>query len=130
MGSTSYLSPQINNQSSCKENWNPLDLLAEAAISSTELSVPINTFLKILKCQPENTMRGVYKKATDLIISKNKVVPAPGFDDSARMVASARFKDRPHLVVEGKQKGEFRYEIDSNSLKLNISNVQNVLILY
>ena len=44
------------------------------------------------------------------VINTGKVSSAPGCDPTSKMVASHRFKDRPHLVTKGKANGEYRCE--------------------
>ena len=94
---------------------NPLSILAEAAAlandpSDNALSVDFNMFRQLLSKQPQGTAKGIYEKATQLRTNPSSIVPAPGCTEGARMVASTRLKDRPHIVVKGKSKGEYRCE--------------------
>jgi len=56
------------------------------------------------------TVEGIYGKSIQLLGKNSAVVLAPGCDKKAQMVESRRYKERPHLVTPGKQKGEYRCE--------------------
>lgn len=102
-----------------------LSMLAEAAMSvlshgkeSSEPAhdenltpmIPLKDFKTYLINQPDATVEGIYRKSIELLGKHNAVVLAPGCDEKARMVESRRYKERPHLVTPGKQKGEYRCE--------------------
>ena len=53
-------------------------------------------------------MEGLWKKAEWLLKTPNQVAVAPGCSPDARMVASSRNPNRPHLVIPGKAEREFR----------------------
>ena len=72
--------------------------------------VTLEEFSQFFTEQPLETIKGIYEKANNLLHKPNAIVPAPGCDPKARMVESSRFKERPHLVVPGKKKGEYRCE--------------------
>ena len=57
---------------------------------------------------PSSTVEGMWKKAEWLLKTPNQVAVAPGCSPDARMVASSRNLNRPHLVISGKAEGEFR----------------------
>ena len=102
-----------------------LSVLAEAAMSvlshgkeSSEPAhdenltsmIPLKDFKTYLINQPDATVEGIYGKSIEFLGKHNAVVLAPGCDEKARMVESRRYKERPHLVTPGKQKGEYRCE--------------------
>ena len=70
-------------------------------VSQDELVLALGTV-------PSSTVEGLWKKAEWLLKTPNQVVVAPGCSPDARMVASSRNLDRPHLVIPGKAEGEFR----------------------
>ena len=101
----------------------PLAVLANAALSDSvqdtanaplarvsNLSLPFSEFCVFFHGQPHETVRGMWEKAVELVSSPGKITPAPGCAPTSRMVASHRFKDRPHLVTRGKSNGEYRCE--------------------
>ena len=98
----------------------PLDVLADAALSSSvqdttgprvsNMSLPFSEFRVYLHGQPQETVKGMWDKAVELVSSPGKISSAPGCDPTSKMVASHRFKDRPHLVTKGKANGENRCE--------------------
>ena len=69
--------------------------------------VTLEEFSQFFTEQPLETIKGIYEKANNLLHKPNAIVPAPGCDPKARMVESSRFKERPHLVIPGKKKGEY-----------------------
>ena len=52
---------------------------------------------------PSSTVEGMWKKAEWLLKTPNQVAVAPGCSPDARMVASSRNLDRPHLVIPGRE---------------------------
>lgn len=102
----------------------PLDMLANAACTMSEssavhdgtdtdkskMSMTFSEFQAYLHGQPQETQRGMWDKAVQFVCSPGKMSPAPGCAPSSRIVASHRFKDRPHLVTKGKANGEYRCE--------------------
>ena len=96
----------------------PLDVLADAALSSSvqdttgpcvsNMSLPFSEFRVYLHGQPQETVKGMWDKAVELVSSPGKISSAPGCDPTLKMVASHRFKDRPHLIMKGKANGEHR----------------------
>ncbi|KAK3749032.1 hypothetical protein QZH41_006225 [Actinostola sp. cb2023] len=98
-----------------------LSVLAAAALSvsdepqdatniQTKISLGFDEFKDYLPDQPLETVRGMIEKAVELLCKPGGMSPAPGCDPHSKMVASHRFKDRPHLVTKGKAKGEYRCE--------------------
>ena len=68
--------------------------------SSSSLSlqlIQLNTKTSI----PTVMLKGIWKKASRLVASRDSIVAAPGYPSDARMVASAS-GTRPHLVTKGK----------------------------
>jgi hypothetical protein len=74
------------------------------------MSLTFSEFRVYLHGQPQETVRGMWDKAVQLVSSPGKMSPAPGCAPTSRMVASHRFQDRPHLVTKGKAKDEYKCE--------------------
>lgn len=72
------------------------------------LDVSQDDLVLALGTVPSSTVEGLWKKAEWLLKTPNQVAVAPGCSSDARMVASSRNLDRPHLVIPGKAEGEFR----------------------
>ena len=97
-----------------------LDVLADAALSSSvqdtsgpcvsNMSLPFSEFRVYFHGQPQEAVKGMWDKAVELVSSPGKIPSAPGCDPTSKIVASHRFKDRPHLVTKGKANGEYRCE--------------------
>jgi hypothetical protein len=97
-----------------------LDILANAALSesledttdanASDMSLTFSEFNVYLHGQPQETVRGMWEKAIQICSSPEKMSAAPGCAPTSRMVASHRFKDRPHLVTKGRAEGEYKCE--------------------
>ena len=122
------------------KDYNPLKVLAEAAASASVgeilctdgqqpcssessspcLEVALGDFTKYLNKQPLSTAKAIYDKAVRLFYSDDSMVPAPGCEKGSFMVESSSKKDRPHLVLRGKN-GSFKCDRtcpNFNALKL------------
>lgn len=113
-----------NNQST--DSNNGLLLLADIALANDPDTGEVDVANEDLFVQPRvldvsqdnlvlaletvlsSTMEGLWKKAEWLLKTPNQVAVAPGCSPDARMVASSRNLERPHLVIPGKAEGEFR----------------------
>ena len=71
--------------------------------ASSSLSVDVNTVATIVRA-PLTCLEGTWKKAVDLLKTKDLIVPAPGVDGEAKFVLSYT-RPRPHLVVPKKGGG-------------------------
>ena len=71
--------------------------------ASSSLSVNINTIATIVRA-PLACLEGIWKKAADLLKTKDSMVPAPGVDGEANFVLRCT-RPRPHLVVPKKGGG-------------------------
>jgi hypothetical protein len=76
----------------------------------SNMSLTFSEFRVYIHGQPQETVRGMWDKAVQLVSSPGKMSPAPGCAPTSRMVASHRFKDWPHLVTKGKAKDEYKCE--------------------
>ena len=91
-----------------------------SATSRPCLEVPLEDFVKFLNKQPLSTAKSIYEKAVCLNFSDEAMVPAPGCEKGSYMVESSSRKDRPHLVLRGKN-GAFKCDRtcpNFNALKL------------
>ena len=69
----------------------------EASSSSRALSVDVNSLASKVST-PLESLKGIRKKAEELLQLPNSMSPAPGQPDEARMVISSS-GNRPHLVI-------------------------------
>ena len=88
---------------------NPLEVLSYAAlqnlnesgsknIKENNLSLAFDEFKTFLPQYSSDTVRRIYQKAYQLKNNARAITFVPGCDVKWRMVISARFKDKPHLV--------------------------------
>ena len=71
------------------------------------LNVSQDDLVLALETVPSSTVEGLWKKAEWLLKTPNKGAVAPGCSPDARMVASGRNLDWPHLGIPGKAEGDF-----------------------
>ena len=74
-----------------------------------QLSVGVESAAEVTGL-PTLVLRQMWSKATDLVFSDSKVMPAPGSSKTSRMVASA-FHEQPHFVVYTQ---DGRFKCDNN----------------
>ena len=84
------------------------DAIEDLFVKPRVLDVSQDDLVLALGTVPSSTVEGLWKKAEWLLKTPNQVAVTPGCSPDARMVASSRNLDRPHLVIPGKAQGEFR----------------------
>ena len=71
-----------------------------SSCSNPTLSLELKSFSSVVKT-PQPVLEGIWRKATELVSTPQKIALAPGCSALARMVESKSGK-RPHLVTPGK----------------------------
>ena len=77
-------------------NTDPSDSNGQAS-----LSVTVEEFHSGVSKIPVASIKGIWRKAEELLTQKNAIISAPGFENGSKMVLSKDGK-RPHLVQVGK----------------------------
>ena len=80
------------------------DAIEDLLVQPRVLDVSQDELVLALGTVPSSTVEGLWKKAEWLLKTPNQVVVAPGCSSDARMVASSRNLDRPHLVIPGQER--------------------------
>ena len=95
-----HLKKIANASVTCSDSFSSETSVATSICISVDVTTLAGTVRTPLTC-----LEGIWKKAADLLKTKDAIVPAPGVSGNAKYVMSYT-RQRPHLVVS-KKDGSF-----------------------